>query len=160
MRIELWIPVIGATVSALLTAVLGPLISELRRPARRLSEIEYCIKRLELVEKMKRMQPTAAGSEPGQEDWSALDTELAHLLRFIRATSETRPEEPSAPTVGWARVLRRLVLPKPASVGGWVSTVIYYMYAVSAVTYFVIPLTEPKVTWGSAVGFILLSLLT
>ena len=150
VSIVAWIPVIASTLSAILTSILGPLIIRLAQN-RRMSELEYRLKRLDLLEHLAQQHSREA--EP------LLQNELAALANFMRSTAPT--EQPSIIEQPRPKVSIRTALlpPRPTSVGGWVAAIIYYIYALSTVSYLVLPFGDQLIKWNDALPIALLSFL-
>ena len=110
------------------------------------NDIEYNLKRLELVEKIKQSINSLDDSIKQKHDWSILDKEIEDILIFVDATSNREPEREHIKFQGKSRISRIFILPKPQTIGGWVATIIYYLYGIATVVYLIMFIVSPSLT--------------
>ena len=130
MKTQLILGLVAALGPPLVAALAGLVVSRFGI-AGKAREIEYRLKRFQLVQAMKKLQDAGFG----KHDWSILDQELADLLSFVRLTSTAEVERSEERIRPRARLMRAIILPRPRTVGGWIATVIYYLYGFSAIVY-------------------------
>jgi hypothetical protein len=126
-----------------LAPVIGTIAALLSRSAmqRRQQEIEYKIKRLDLIEKA-----VSVGHAISNNLQVTVDVSVAHgeYLKILNSLYEPEPptEHELLPFERHSFPLRLLMLPKPTSVSGWIAIVVFYIYLVTGLMSPVIFLSE------------------
>jgi hypothetical protein len=135
------ITLIAAVAPPIVAALVGAVSTRLGAAARS-REAEDVLKRVELLERLRKLQQDGFA----HHDWSVLDREVDEILDYVERTSPrpavapsvtppvtppaTLPTPPSARSrvaQPW-RMIELVALPRPASAWGWFATIVYYIY--------------------------------
>lgn len=136
ISIEMQTVLISALATPVVAAIAGFLVNKLGSGAK-LREIEYYAKRLELVEKLLTLEPTVVKQPDILRDTDVMRSEVTDVVNYLRQTSLREPIREGRPPIA-----HRFILPMPRTLGGWIGTIIYYMYAFGALIYLVLLITS------------------
>jgi hypothetical protein len=118
---------------ALLAPVIGTIVALLSRSdlQRRQQEIEYNIKRLDLIDKTITVGKSMSNILGIDIDVSLAQTSYTRVLNSL---SEPTPpsEQDLLPFERYRLPMRLLMLPRPTSISGWIASFLFYIYLVSA----------------------------
>lgn len=94
----------------------------------KLKRIEYYGKRYELIDKILSNTNINIRKE-------SLKDEIRDIVTYLEATSLSIEEKAQLDFNKKKSFNRHVTLPKPTSVGGWIATILYYMYGFTFVVY-------------------------
>jgi len=126
--------VVSIFIAPLVVAIIGLIFARIGLSGK-LEWEEYYLKRIELIEKILSLEPTIAKARPGGIDCSPLYEELADIVARVRLMSLRIEEQAQLDFYKQPLYKRFWKLPKPHGVGGWVASVIFYLYALCTLEY-------------------------
>jgi len=134
----------------LLAPVMGTIAGLLSRSGlqRKQQEAEYKIKRLDLIEKAISVGRSVSNTLLVDIDVSFAQAEY---LRVLNSLSEPEPpsEQDLLPFERYKLPIRLLILPKPTSISGWISSFFFYIYLICGIFYLmfgILTLTVPSLS--------------
>lgn len=137
-----WQEILIGLIPIIISPIIAYIISRVGISGKK-SEIEYHIKRLELVEKMKQSSNSLDNSVKEKFDWTVLDTEITDILNYIDANSTREAERILNKYQQTLRIKRMLILPKPQALGGWVASIMYYFYLFLSIIFLIMTILIP-----------------
>jgi hypothetical protein len=131
-NLAVFVPLAGALLGPIVGAVAG-IIARFGLQ-NKITQAEFRLKRLDLVEKALAVEKALGDKLQAS---SATEILLAEYQQVISTIASTRAQEAAAAAAPprSTKGLRKLILPWPLSVGGWVATGLYYFYAIAALVY-------------------------
>lgn len=135
MNDSVLIPIIVALLPPIIAGIVGLISSRSGIPGK-IKEIDYYLKRFELITQLSDYLDKQEISGGNEHYRRSINGEISEILAFIQKSEveETKVkvliEEQKS-----SRFIRLFILPKPITAGGWAATVIYYLYAFSTFMY-------------------------
>ena len=96
----------------------------------RIRQVEYLIKRVDLVEKLKSATSKSDHSDGNRK----IVDELSEIASFLRATSIMRTKDSFAKFKNRSILAQIFILPYPQSANGWIFTFSYYYIVFGAIS--------------------------
>ena len=121
----------------LAAALLGPIVGAAASVVARfglqskISQIEYQLKRLDLLEKALSFEDTLGAKVPISSNAEILVAEYQEIVAVIAATRASEAAKAAVPAQRRTGI-RALILPRPLSIAGWFASGIYYVYGFTA----------------------------
>jgi hypothetical protein len=147
------LPTVLTVSGVLLAPVIGALASLLSRSdlQRKQQEVEYKIKRLEMIEKAISIGKSISNNLATSVDVSLAESEY---LRVLKSLPEPEPpsEQDLLPFERHSLPIRLLMIPKPLSISGWIAGFLFYIYLVTAVLTLFIPLADLEVATSTGMS--------